>query len=359
MRERSIRSARVPGRRIRIFLGICLALAVAVGVVSLWLGQKAQETATMMETFPWINNDRCAALVAELPAPGEAFRFAVFGDVQIGTAQLPRLFAALAEQSPVAFIVQTGDAVSHADPAHYNLFLYELAGGNLTLPMFVIPGNHDIRGDSSGLFEKYFGPREMAFTYGNSLFVLLDNSMEPFDDARYARLEDALRNHPDVQHRFLFMHIQPIHWEGDGKSPVEQHYERLFDLLRRYRVDYVFTGNWHGYHREKRDATVFIVNGRGGDFDHDERVVPCYFTLIEVDGGSVADRYIELPPKMSVALKSLLVDWLIAHLGESMAKSSPLAIGLLLVMACGSALCIISTKTAKPDRMRNQQDTGD
>ncbi len=86
-----------------------------------------------------------------------------------------------------------------------------------TVPMFVIAGNHDVRGDSSRLFERYFEPRELAFTYRNSPFVLLDDSLEPFDDADYARLEESLRDHPDVQHRFLFMHVQPIHWEGEGK----------------------------------------------------------------------------------------------------------------------------------------------
>ena len=198
--------------------------------------------------------------------------------------------------------------------------------------------------DSAGLFERYFGSRELAFTYGNSLFVLLDNSLKPFDGNQYRWLEDILQNHSSVQHRFLFMHNAPINWEEDGKSIDEDRYTRLFDLLSRYKIDYVFTGGWHGYHREKRDNAIFIVNGRGGDFDHDARMVPCYLTTVQVDGNVVTDKHIELSPKVSVVARSYLNSWLIAHLGEALVKSPRLTIILLLVIAGSSPLFLIFKK---------------
>jgi len=97
------------------------------------------------------------------------------------------------------------------------------------------------------------------------LFVLFDSNVEPSDDAQYRWLENVLENcSTNVRHRFLFMHHQPIHWEGDGKSPIwEDRYTRLFELLAKYNVHYVFTGHWHGYHREERAGTVFVVNAAG------------------------------------------------------------------------------------------------
>jgi predicted phosphodiesterase len=334
-------------RRIKVVSGVFLAVLVVLGLVGFWMEPQARRTAEMMKSCEWINNDRCLAKVESLPEPGQGFRFAVFADVQAGAAQLPRLMNALRAEAPVAFVIQTGDAVSHADPGHYNLFLNELARSRLSLPMFVVPGNHDVYRDHEQLFERYFGTRQLSFQYGNALFILVDNALEPPDDEQYRWVENVLQNcAQDVKRVFFFMHHQPIHWNGDGKKPVEHLYEQLFQLLNTYDVDYVFAGNWHGYHREERNGTVFVVNGRGGDFDHDERLVSCYFTVVEIDGDSVEDRCIELPPRAGPLVQSLLKDWFIAHIGAFAVKNPCSFSGILLLLGAGCFFLAISSKRA-------------
>ncbi|NQU08026.1 MAG: metallophosphoesterase, partial [Candidatus Abyssubacteria bacterium] len=148
-------------KSILIVPAILCAITVLLGCAGLWIGSRAQDTAELMKSHEWINNDRCLARVAESSDQGPDFKFAVFGDVQIGSAQLPRLIEALEKESQVAFVVQTGDAVAHADEGHYKVFLNALARSGLRLPMFVLPGNHDVDDGGGELFEEYFGPRQL------------------------------------------------------------------------------------------------------------------------------------------------------------------------------------------------------
>lgn len=311
-------------RGVRVASLVLLGLLLSLPVIGLGMAYQAQRNARTMESCEWIHNDRCLAKVAELPEPDRGFKFAVFGDVQYGTVQLPHLMKALKAEGPVDFIIQTGDAIAHADAGHYILFLSELAGSGLWLPMFVVPGNHDV-GRTRGrepLFERYFGPRHFWFEYGDVLFIIIDNSLGPLDDVQYRRLEDVLeKNKADSRRTFLFAHRQPINWEGDGEEPGEHEYARLLELLDRYSVDYVFTGHWHGYHRDERNATVFVVNGRGGDFDRDEPLAPCYFTVVDVQGDSVRDKRIDLPPYMSYVIQARLKKLFVVRIGWFMMKN--------------------------------------
>ena len=296
-------------RGIRAASLVLLGLLLSLVVVGLGTAYQAQRNARTMESCEWIHNDRCLAKVAELPDPDRGFKFAVFGDVQHGTAQLPHLMNALKAEGSVDFIIQTGDAVAHASAGHYILFFSELARSGLRLPMFVVPGNHDVGRTREGgqLFERYFGPRRFWFEYGDVLFIIMDNSLGPLDDAQYRRLEDVLKkNKADSRRTLLFAHRQLINWEGDGEKPFEQKYERLLEILERHSVDYVFAGHWHGYHREERNATVFVVNGRGGDFDRDEPLAPCYFTVVEVQVDSIRDKRIDLPTHTSYVVQGRL-----------------------------------------------------
>jgi len=187
------------------------------------------------------------------------------------------------------------------------------------------------------------------------LFVLFDSNVEPSDDAQYRWLENVLENcSTNVRHRFLFMHHQPIHWEGDGKSPIwEDRYTRLFELLAKYNVHYVFTGHWHGYHREERAGTVFVVNGRGGDFDHDQRLVPCYFTVVDVRGDSIEDKCIELPPRAWIVVQSKFKAWFIADMGVLVAKNYWISSGILLSL---SLFCVFLIRWRKGGGVPEQTD---
>lgn len=86
---------------------------------------------------------------------------------------------------------------------------------------------------------------------------------------------------------------------------------------------------------------MFVVNGRRGDFYHDARMVPFYFTQADVDGESVTDGVLELPPKASIVVRRSPANWSVAYLG-GVELARPCPTGLLLVIAGGSIVCIVS-----------------
>ncbi len=319
--------------------GLATVLAVICGATvvlvfaGLWMAHRAQITAEEMESFEWIHNDRCLQKIRALPEPQHGFRFAVLGDVQIGTARLPGLIKIMEDEERVDFIIQTGDISIDPDPGHYKLLLDALARSGLRLPMFVVPGNHDVGGDHGDLFGKYFGPKQLWFKYGESLFVLLDNSLAPFTDEQCDWLENVLEKHGRRDRPvFLFMHGQPIYWRHNGRGPVAHLYGRFNEIFEKHRIDHVFAGNWHGYHREERNGTVFVVNGRGGS---GSKLVPSYLTVVDVYKGHARDRVAVLPPRVRTLARSLLDDWLIAHIGELAIGNRWITCGVLLLAGCG------------------------
>jgi predicted phosphodiesterase len=332
---------------------ILCAIVFSLGVAGIVFDDRARVAAGEMEASEWINNDRSLEKVAAMPAPENGFKFAVFGDVQIGTARLPQLMEELIAREPVDFIIQTGDIVVDPDAGHYRLLLSALARSGLSRPMFVVPGNHDVSEDDDKLFRRYFGSRQSWFERGGALFILLDNSLAPFTDEQGAWLEKILSERgAGVDHVLFFMHGQPIYWEGDGRGPVAHLFTRFNEILEKHEIDYVFAGNWHGYHKEERDGTIFVVNGRGGS---GSKLVPCFYTIVQVDERGVSDKLFELPPRVDVLARSLVVDWLVAHTGEPIAGSRPLAFAILFLAGAG---CVCFAIAARKARSRNAKGAG-
>jgi hypothetical protein len=89
-------------KRVLIILAGLCGIVFALGSVGFWKGYQAVKNAEMMRSYEWIHNERCLKKIANSPNP-EVFKFAVFGDIQIGTAQLPRLIKVLKEKAPCCF----------------------------------------------------------------------------------------------------------------------------------------------------------------------------------------------------------------------------------------------------------------
>ena len=299
---------------ILMILGGSLLAVLSAGI---WIGYKAQKTAKMMESDGLINNDRCVAKISALAEPEGSFCFAVFGDIQQITEKIPQLISALKEESPVSFIIQTGDLVSHADSGHYNLLLNELAQSKLRLPLFVVPGNHDISHDQSNLFEHYFGSKQFWFQYGKALFIVLDNASDKLDHEQLDWLQNVLASHREVvQHIFLFMHKPPIYWKGVKLKFIADINIRLLRLIKDYGVNYVFSGHWHGYYRKEEGRTVFVVNGEDAVNHHGNgHSDPYYYTLVEVGDYNIRERRMKLTPTYGMFIRSKLKDWFVAHIG--------------------------------------------
>lgn len=221
--------------------------------------------------------------------PKTKFKVAVLGDSQKGLANLSNLLRRLKEEK-VDLILHTGDLVSTNDEGHYRLIALYLERAGIDVPMVVVPGNHDLKGDP-GRFRSEIGPLEISFLRGNVAFRTVDHSSgKPPDLPRVQALVDSA---PAGAAVVLAMHVPPFDVEGK----VRPGFEPFVEWLGKSRVKVLLGGHVHDYIRKEFGGTVAIANGVGGDYESWQLKQKVYATILEIDGTSIRDRAIELPPE--------------------------------------------------------------
>lgn len=220
--------------------------------------------------------------------PGRAFRVAVLGDAQKGLGNLANVLGAVRD-AKADLILQTGDLVASNDEGHYRLVSSALRRSGLRLPLAVVPGNHDIKGDPSR-FVRTAGPLEWSFRRGEVSFVIVNNAFG--DPPAPERLEARMAQVPPGDAVVLAMHVPPF----DARGNVNPSFEAFVRWLEKSRVRYLLCGQIHGYVRRRIGSTVVIANGVGGDYESWQLGQKVCLTILDVDGTSVSDRVIELAP---------------------------------------------------------------
>ncbi|MBX9685355.1 MAG: metallophosphoesterase [Candidatus Obscuribacterales bacterium] len=248
------------------------------------------------------------ATTHSLPAPGNAARFGVFGDVGQGTEGEQKI-ADLLQRSKLPMVIVTGDIVYPIGTiSHYlsNFFPYlNHPGGKAKGSPFMqssltvgVPGNHDIaeggnvdarnleafpdslayyvlwKQPLNGPIEDKFGsniskpygnplkldeffkaaghsfPRmaNFSFDYGDCHFLALDgNSYMDWTDAQLRKWVESDLSSTKARWKFVAFH-QPG-FSSDFAHREEQRMRRLSDIFERNGVDVVFSGHSHSYQR--------------------------------------------------------------------------------------------------------------
>lgn len=293
-----------------IFCAIAAALTAALlfFAVSYYLGSHVYDAASFTDV-PFSNNSDNIQWLQEQPSV-EFFSFLVLGDIQAGYRNLVRLLKPAS--GPYAFAVQTGDLVSHADQGHYILALYELKKSDLLAPLFVVPGNHDVKGNP-GLFDIYFKLKQFYFVWSECLFIFLDNALGAPYDRLFHFLEEILKEHQaKVRWTFIFIHRPPIDWEHGEPRPELKNYSRFFEIQKTYKIDYVFSGHLHDYRMHELDGTRYISNGL--ESDQKGRIAnENYYTVVKVSPEQVITEKVSLHSSSLEAFTGIALDCAVAH----------------------------------------------
>ena len=262
-----------------------------------------------LTAIPFISNSDNIQWLQEQPS-AEPFSFLVLGDIQAGYRNLSRLLKTTSV--PCAFAVQTGDLMSHADQGHYSLALYELKKSDLQAPLFVVPGNHDVKGNP-GLFDIYFKLKQFYFVWSGCLFIFLDNSLGAPYDILFQFLEETLKEHQEkVRWTFIFIHRPPIDWEHGEPRPELKNYSRFFEIQKTYKIDYVFSGHLHDYRVHELDGTRYISNGLESD-QKGRTGNETYYTVVKVSAENVLTDKISLHASSLEAVTGIALDCSVAH----------------------------------------------
>jgi Icc-related predicted phosphoesterase len=220
------------------------------------------------------------------------FRFAVLGDPHNLFTMSPEFFDIIDEikdnEEDISFIIVCGDLTE--DGTYDQYFMYNIAINSWmesnNMPVFSLPGNHDLGQSSSFTSYKTFvdNSYDIYFEYGNSRFVLIHNvqhsTNEPspyyyeITNDQINKIDKWLFTAPD--NRFTFAHV-PIHsiesYNSLGanidcqKNGNQEGYRELHELFKKHDVIANFAGHDHynyDYKYQKKESVDYFITGGGG-----------------------------------------------------------------------------------------------
>lgn len=289
MQHNSTKICRVLRKGIKLLLFLMLALVLLFEVYAV-IVVSTEANVPLPPAFG--NFERVRALLMD-DEQQEEFSFAVVGDTQ-GTETFEQIAGALQDE-PLSFMVLLGDCVRKGTVGYHRFFRCEWAGEiSLPFPVFYVVGNHDVDREKFPVsqFEQLYGPTNFSFAYHGCLFVVLRVLPKPYSiKESLAFLESLLsscrHNYDKV---FVFMHIPPP-VSSDFSARSFDNAEELVALFNRFYVDYVITGDYHGYARVKIKNTTYIVTGGGGGHLEEQKFGKFHHAIvIKVGPHSVSER---------------------------------------------------------------------
>lgn len=188
-----------------------------------------------------LNQGQTSRIEALSAAGSDSFKVAVVSDTH-------NYYDELAEQvefinkrsSEYAFVIIGGDLT--------NLGLYrefetsKKILGRLRIPYVTAIGNHDLLSNGGDVFEQMFGPRDFAFVFRQTKFVVFNNnnweSSGKVPDLGF--IENELASSVSQNH-VLIAHVSP----DDKDRWSEEDKQEMRSLVNTYNVDYFLNGHDH------------------------------------------------------------------------------------------------------------------
>ena len=205
------------------------------------------------------------------------YSFVVYGDSrELAFYEKTALISNVITEKP-SFVIHLGDMVYCGDPHQWENF--DFSDGNIIksgIPLFPVLGNHEYRSQKEWYppnpekqLQYYFdrfkflkNKRWYSFTYGNSLFLILDTNTDYSPGSEQHRwLMDMLKKNSS---RFLFVAFHhPPYSKGYHTRDAEK---ALAQIIEKGPVkpDIVFSGHQHNYERYHYNGIHYIVSGGGG-----------------------------------------------------------------------------------------------
>ena len=229
------------------------------------------------------------------------FTFIVMGNVKDGTATFESLLDTAELENP-SFIVILGDFVSHLNQIDHKLFAYEISEYASRTPFLIIPGHHDISLESGfGLedFQQTYGPAQFYFTIDPYLFVFLNDLPEYNRNGEYLDFLEStlLANSSMAKKTFVFTHITPSGLSDLLEQRAAPESKRFTDIAKKYHIDYVFTGDHHGYIKTEKEGTTYIITGGGGAELKGIKGRFHHFVELNIENGEISDNVISVEHK--------------------------------------------------------------
>ncbi|HUS15609.1 MAG TPA: metallophosphoesterase [Chloroflexia bacterium] len=191
-----------------------------------------------------------------------AWTFAVVGDTWKDTPMLRHVLTETAQAGDRLLLV-LGDITPQGRPEQMAEFAATTRGAGL--PVYPVPGNHDIAwSHTTGPFEQFW-PRHQSFDVQNAHFTLVDNSDVTFDAAELAWLDaDLAASSQPV--KFVFMHVPALMpYPVPTEDVLAAGGPEFTALMERYHVTAAYAAHLHAYSRVTRNGVPYVITGGGGE----------------------------------------------------------------------------------------------
>jgi len=240
---------------------------------------------------------------AFLPPAGEfiegepEYTFAVMGDSQPYIATFKEIVTRV-QSGPSRFILHTGDVAWRNGGKHFDWLIHKLREVTGDMPIYWVPGNHDVNNSKRGLqrtlhYNRAFGQGQYWFFYGKDLFIGLDNSSWHFREKSLDWLENILTHlRPMSRACFVYMHIPPRDPRTDSEYSMDtKEFRPLMELLGQFKTSAVFAGHIHSYLEDEINGVPVYISGGAGAHQVDP-IVPFHYLLCRVkkDGSYTIER---------------------------------------------------------------------
>ncbi len=261
----------------------------------------------------WRDSDSLAAsLIRQTTADEiEPFTFAVIGDSEEDADILNPTFKksiGLIEDSGADFMVHLGDFTNQGQKMEYdkiNQYLRE----NLTIPVNLVPGNHDIAVDPTNktLFLENAGKLFRSFNHRDYHFVILDNSNPQvgFTVEQLDWLKFDLEENKDKL-VFIFFHrpidvpfVEYFSLPAEESEATENNNLRFKEIISQHQVEEIYCGHIHSYFTYNLENEIPItITGGGGSEPNlsflDNARSFYHFLLVEAKDGDHYNRIVEV-----------------------------------------------------------------
>lgn len=91
-----------------------------------------------------LGNAKAPALLSQHPGESDLLEFAVVGDINGGMETFESVISRLREEKTMDFLVLLGDCAADPSLRQHDYFIREFSETGLTLPTFIVAGNHDV-----------------------------------------------------------------------------------------------------------------------------------------------------------------------------------------------------------------------
>ncbi len=188
--------------------------------------------------------------------------FYVFGDSQ-GYQGSIETIVATAQQSRPNMLFHCGDITPFGQEEQYQRF--DDATRNLSVPLFLTAGNHDIKLNGGQLYQSRYGPSTYSFDFGGAHFAIFDSSAGDVSETILQWLEDDLST-AKAQYKFVFTHIPPFDPRADGNHTLlnTTTATRLMNIFESESVNVVFAGHIHMFNVSTRNNLTYVITGGAG-----------------------------------------------------------------------------------------------